>query len=157
MKHARGNNPQAPGGLLPRVREAVRDALTNEDELPGARPHGVLAVENLDLAIQHVEGLGLPMVDVGWRAELRQDRQLVERVFPASILAHGLEGDQHAQQPDGPTSIGVDAYGAPLGPGLSLLAATRSCYGRPVTPPRPNTALRTRRERRSAGELHGAE
>src|ERR671920_1964392 len=135
-----------PGGLLSRVREGVDHALGDVNELPNTRPHGALAFRKLNLAVEHVVGLGLAVVYVGRRTELRRDRQLVERVLPSGLLAHGLEGDQHAQQPDGPAPIGIDANGVRPGPSPTLLTATRSCHGQAVVPCGPGTVLRTRRE-----------
>ena len=65
MQAARSNDPHEPGGLRPTFVKPWTTPPLNEDEFPNSRPHGVLASEELDLAIQHVVGLGLPVVDVG--------------------------------------------------------------------------------------------
>src|ERR671910_1479761 len=81
------------------VREAVQIAFRNVDESTRTTSLRAAVVEELELALQHVEELVLSVMEVGRHPFSGLRYRLEERIRPAGLLAGHLAGYEPAKHP----------------------------------------------------------
>src|SRR5215217_5767925 len=85
---------QHPAGRRARVPEGVQGALGHVDKQARAGLDPGALDGELEPALQHVEALVFPVLDVGFLAAAWAHRHLEERVGPSGLLARDLAGDE---------------------------------------------------------------
>src|SRR5215210_305006 len=99
LEAPRREDPQKPAGRGSYVLERVQGATGHVDSRARAPRDGVLAHQELELPLHHVEGFVLAVLDVGRRPTAGRDGALKERESPSGVLASQLQRDQVAYHP----------------------------------------------------------
>jgi len=103
-----------PGRLDTRIVKTMYGATRQEHDIAARRSEGLVAAEELQLAVDEVKGLVSPFVDVRRGAATRRHRRLDETDLAARLRAGQLGRVNVAVEPGGHTIPVRDVYSAVL-------------------------------------------